>query len=80
MGRLEPDASTMPRRSKRRDRLVAMGILVLVVVVPVLVIFVGPVTLKAYDAPPPHRGDLRGALGPNGRRVVTIGQRRGVLE
>jgi len=38
------------RRSKRRDRLVAIGILVLVVLVPVLVIFVGPITLKAYDA------------------------------
>jgi len=38
------------RRSKRRDRLVAIGILVLVVLVPVLVFFVGPITLKAYDA------------------------------
>jgi uncharacterized membrane protein len=38
------------RRSKRRARLVAIGILVVVVLIPVLVIFVGPITLKAYDA------------------------------
>ncbi|GAA1493546.1 hypothetical protein [Curtobacterium herbarum] len=44
------------RRSKRRDRLVAIGILVLVVLVPVLVIFVGPITLKAYDAS--HRTEV----------------------
>jgi hypothetical protein len=50
------DARTKPRRSKRRDRLVAIGILVLVVLVPVLVIFVGPITLKAYDAS--HRTEV----------------------
>jgi hypothetical protein len=44
------DVGAKPRRSQRRDRLVAIGILVLVVLVPVLVIFVGPITLKAYDA------------------------------
>ncbi|WP_147281404.1 hypothetical protein [Curtobacterium sp. AG1037] len=33
-----------------RNRLVAVGLLVLVVLLPVLFLFVGPVTLKAYDA------------------------------
>jgi hypothetical protein len=47
---------TEPRRSKRWDRFVAIGILVLVVLVPVFVIFVGPITLKAYDAS--HRTEV----------------------
>jgi hypothetical protein len=56
VGPVKTDVGTNSRRSKLRDRLVAVGILVLVVLVPVLVIFVGPVTLKAYDAS--HRTEV----------------------
>lgn len=37
-------------RSVRRDRVKAISVLAVVVLVPLLVIFIGPLTLKAYDA------------------------------